>query len=127
MDQPLLPETFRDLDPFAATWALETERERNHRSWVRPQEELKAFYDAMLPRLEPALEYLQRYALADMPADARRLFHMTLSLAEVTMAVEVQRNQGAARFYDHRGFVPVTFGPPRLHAAAAKAVGRGAV
>ena len=50
--RPLPPE-FADLEPFA-DWALPTERERYAKRLSSTMDELQAFYDAALPRLEDA-------------------------------------------------------------------------
>jgi len=48
-----LPAAFTELEPFA-DWALPTERERYAKRLASTMDELQAFYDAALPRLEDA-------------------------------------------------------------------------
>jgi hypothetical protein len=50
--------------------------------------DLKAFYDAMLARMEEVLPYLDQFPVDALPEDATRLFYLTLSLAEVAPAIE---------------------------------------
>jgi hypothetical protein len=83
-----LPETFADLEQFVV-WALATETARNARRRASTMEELRAFYDAILPRMDEVIEYLDEYPLDAMPADARRLFLMGLSFMEVSPAIEL--------------------------------------
>jgi hypothetical protein len=52
-------------------------------------DEINAFYNAMLPRLEKTLAYLDQFSLQEMPQDAQRLMFLSLSLAEVSIAVEL--------------------------------------
>ena len=54
----------------------------------------------MLPRLGAMLEYLNAYRLDAMPADAQRLFFLTLSSAE---------------FYRGEPHVPDSFDESRFH------------
>ena len=88
MSQSLLPVQFSDLEPFAREWALATTTERNRKRLSSSMDEIKAFYDAMLTRIDAVLTYLNQFPLDDMPQDARRLFDLALSLAEVAPAVE---------------------------------------
>jgi hypothetical protein len=83
-----LPSEFSDLEQFAP-WALPTSVERNKKRVEGSMDEINAFYDAMLPRAEKALAYLDQFSLQEMPQDAQRLMFLTLSLAEVSIAVEL--------------------------------------
>ena len=85
MAKPSLPNEFNDLEPFAG-WALPTERERNHKRINSQMSEIQALYDTMVPRMGAIMEYLNKLPIDGMPEDAQRLFHMTLSLAEVAPA-----------------------------------------
>ena len=87
MNTPL-PSEFSDLEQFTP-WALPTSVERNKRRVESSMDEITAFYNAMLPRLEKALAYLDQFSLQEMPQDARRLMFLTLSVAEVSIAVEL--------------------------------------
>lgn len=93
MTGTLLPDAFADLEPFAPTWSLATEPQR----WARRQsttlDEMQIFYDACFPRAEQAIEYCDRYAIDALPEDATRLLQLLQSLALVSYAVEVWRQQ----------------------------------
>jgi hypothetical protein len=102
MSDALLPPEFADLEPWAATWCLATERERWERRLASPMAELQVFYDAVFPRAEEAMAWCDRFPLDDMPADAQRLFQLLHSLLMVSYAVEVWKqpevvNGGSAR------------------------------
>lgn len=97
-----LPAEFIELAPFAG-WALPTERERYAKRTASSMHELQAFYDALFPRLEDALAYLDRFPLDDMPDDARHLLWMCCALVTVSFPVEVWRqprvpDSGASSF-----------------------------
>src|SRR5713101_6531803 len=88
MSQSLLPVQFSELEPFAREWAFATTTERNRKRLSSSMDEIKAFYDAMLTRIDAILTYLNQFPLDAMPQDARWLFDLALSLAEVAPAVE---------------------------------------
>lgn len=102
-----LPSPFRDLELYLA-WALASEGEREARRLARTIEELRAFYDAMMPRIESIVEYLNQFALDEMPGDARRLLHLAFSWTEIASAVEIYRQPRVINGLDPRRFVPVT-------------------
>ena len=83
-----LPQGFSDLEQFVE-WALPSSTERNRKRRASSMDEINAFYNAILPRLEQILAYLDQFSLREMPQDARRLLYLSLSLAEVTIAVEL--------------------------------------
>jgi hypothetical protein len=87
---PMLPAEFSDLEPFAS-WALRTEAERYDKRLASTMEEMEAFYDAALPRLEAAMAYLDQFPLDDLPDDAARLLWLCYSLVNASFPVEVWR------------------------------------
>ena len=113
MPNQLLPDQFKDLEPFVSPWALATETERNRKRLSSPMEEIQAFYKAMMLRMEAVMEYLGQFPLNEkpekagkMPEDARRLFYLALSLAEVAPAVELYNQPGVIDGFDPARFVP---------------------
>jgi hypothetical protein len=84
-----LPVQFQELNSFSEGWALATERERNARRRSSTMEEIQRFYEAMLPRMDEIINYLNQYPLDAMPADAKRLFYLALSFMEVSPSVEL--------------------------------------
>ena len=106
MAEHVLPETFHDLEPFAG-WALATEKERNQKRLASTMTEIQAFYDAILPRMEAVIAYLNQFPLDAMPAEVQRLLSLTFSLAEVSTAVELFKQPSVVDGYDATRFVPV--------------------
>ncbi|MCE2485989.1 MAG: hypothetical protein J4F42_10795 [Desulfurellaceae bacterium] len=96
----LLPEGFADLEPLAERWALATETERNRHRLTSPMSEIQALYDTLLPRMEAVLNYLGQFPLDNLSEDAKRLFHLALSLAEVATAVENYKQPSVVDGYD---------------------------
>ena len=84
---PSLPEGFRHLEPYLA-WALETEPERAGRRVASRFEDVKPFYDAVLPSLPAALDHLKAFRLEELPPASRTLLLLLLSYAEAALAVE---------------------------------------
>jgi len=88
MTAPLLPAEFSDLEPFATTWCLATERERFVQRLASTMEAMQALYDAATPRLEEAVAYCDKFPLDDLPEDALNLLHLLYSVVMVSFPVE---------------------------------------
>jgi len=104
MPEARLPEQFKDLEQWMA-WSLETEAERSDRRQASAMEDITAFYEAMLARMEEVLSYLEQFSLEELSDDARHLFYLTLSLAEVAPAVEQFGQPSVVDGYDIKRFV----------------------
>ena len=105
MSEPLLPDAFGELAPFA-DWALEPERARSEKKAVASMDEIRAFYDAMMPRIGEVLAYLEDRCRGDVPPEAHRLYLMSLSLVEVATLVELYKRRDAVHACDPLRFVP---------------------
>jgi hypothetical protein len=97
-----LPPDFDDLSPFAG-WALPTERERYAKRLDSTMDELQGFYDAAFPRMDDALQYLDRFSMDALPDDAKHLLWLYCALVTVSFPVEVWRqarvpDSGASTF-----------------------------
>ena len=88
MTESMLPSEFSDLEPFAATWCLPTERDRYAARLASTMDELQAFYDAAFPRTEDAISYCDKFPLDELPEDALNLLHLLYSLVLVSFPVE---------------------------------------
>ncbi len=102
MGTNLLPEQFSDLEPFAKEWALATGPERARQRLSSSIEKIRAFYDAMLPRMDEIITYLNQFPLEKIPEQAKPLFYLTLSLAEVSRPVELYGQPEAAGIEESR-------------------------
>jgi hypothetical protein len=87
----LLPSEFSDLEPFAGKWCKATETERYAERLSSTMDEMQAFYDAIYPRVEEALDYCDKFPLDDMPDDAVHLLQMIYSFVNVGYCVELWR------------------------------------
>ncbi len=84
----MLPTEFADLEPFAPTWALATERERYDQRLASTMDELQAFYDAIYPRANEILDHLDRFDLYDLTDEQLNLMRMCYSLSTISFAVD---------------------------------------
>jgi len=89
--ETLLPRQFSELEPFAKSWCLASEPERYAKRLASTMDEMQAFYDALFPRAEEAMVYLEKLPLHDLPDDARRLLQLLYSLIMVSFPVEIWR------------------------------------
>jgi hypothetical protein len=87
----VLPSAFADLEPFAPTWCLASEKERFARRLSSTMEEMEAFYNAVFPRLDDAKGYLDELDIHNLPKDASNLLHLLFSLIMVSFPVELWR------------------------------------
>jgi hypothetical protein len=98
-----LPQEFSDLEPFVADWALPTRAQRYEARLSKPFDELVTFYDAVAPRAEEAIAYLNGVDIDDLPDDATTLLQLLYSMILVSYAVNVFKqnripDSGAAFF-----------------------------
>ncbi len=103
MSDLTLPQAFSDLQPFVADWALPTRAQRYEARLSKPFDELVTFYDAVAPRAEEAIVYLNGLDIDDLPDDATTLLHLLYSMILVSYAVNVFKqnripDSGAAFF-----------------------------
>ena len=89
----MLPSEFSDLEPFAAKWCLATEPERYAMRLASSMPEMLAFYDAIAPRAEEALTYLDRFPLDQLPAEANNLLQLLYSMVMASFPVEAWGQQ----------------------------------
>ena len=114
MPSKLLPEKFKELEVFADEWALETESERVKKRYSSSMEEIKLFYDAMLPQLETILEYLNLFSLDELPEAEKRLLYLTYSVAEISISVEIFGEPGIPHGYEPARYPSTADGNPSL-------------
>jgi len=66
-------------------------------------QEMQAFYDAIFPRAEAAIAYLDKFPLHELPDDARQLLHLLYSFIMVSFPIEIWKqpyipDTGTAQF-----------------------------
>jgi hypothetical protein len=85
-----LPSAFAELETFA-DWALPSEKDRYAKRVASSMDELQAFYDAALPRLEDSTDYLESVSIDGISDEDRNLLWLFSSLVTVSFPVEVWR------------------------------------
>lgn len=88
-----LPSPFAALEPFVADWAKPTRNERYAVRLSKSMEEIGAFYDAIAPLADEAMDYLDALDINDLPDDATRLLHLLYSMIVVSYAINVFHQQ----------------------------------
>lgn len=99
-----LPPQFAELERYTDDWALPTRQQRYDMRLSKTIDELGEFYDAIAPRAEEAISYLNGLELTDLPEDATRLLHLMYSLVLVAYPVNVFKQpripDSGAAFFD---------------------------
>lgn len=85
----IMPSKFEELGEFIEKWAKATENERQQARVTSTAEELKAFYDVIMPRMNEILEFLDTYEYGKLPEEHQPLYWLAMSLAEVAPHVEL--------------------------------------
>jgi len=99
----LLPSRFKDLERFI-DWSIPTSGGRTAKRVASQIEEVRIFYDAILPDAEDILDYLNQFPLKEMPEDASRLMNMMLSLAEIATCIEFYNSTDVPKGVSHSRF-----------------------
>jgi hypothetical protein len=86
-----LPAQFAELERFADTWCLATEPERYAQRMASTVDEMQALYDALAPRADEAMTYLEQFPFDSLPEDGLNLLHLLYSMIQVSFPVEVWR------------------------------------
>jgi len=85
-----LPTGFEALAPYAAVWGkLETQDLRYLQRQHSTMRELRAFYEAVAPRLNEIFDHLDKFPMDALPASEALLYRTALGLTEASMAIEV--------------------------------------
>lgn len=84
----LLPPEFAALEPWVEGWVLPDSTARLEKRLTTPLPAIRAFYDALLPQAEAALQYLSTRQLGALTEAEERLLKLLLSLAEMGPAIE---------------------------------------
>src|SRR3546814_6373827 len=80
------------LEPFVPRWAIEGSAARATARGESSAQEREAFYLAGRDLVGPALDYLDRRGIDGLDAADQRLMNLMLSLAHVSLAVEMQKD-----------------------------------
>jgi len=87
-----LPAGFETLEPFVSQWAVEGANNRLLARLDSTEEERTGFFNAARDLIPGALELLDKKPLAEHDESEKRLMLLVLSIAHVSQAVEIQRD-----------------------------------
>lgn len=89
MAAPMLPEPFADLAGPGGEWILPTEKARHDKRVTSDLQTVRTLYEAMLPRMDAIMTYLNTLPLGEMrPAD-RNLYSLALAFMEISHPIEL--------------------------------------
>ena len=77
-----LPEGFGELERHVADWAKPSRAQRYATRLAKPFDDVAEFYDAIAPRAEEAIAYLDGLDLDALPDDATRLMQLLYSMIQ---------------------------------------------
>jgi hypothetical protein len=89
MSENTLPAQFAKLSPWVAGWALATEQDRYMKLHSVTFEQLKAFYDAMLPEMDAIMAFLTTQPVEGMAPDAETLYKLAMTFAETAHPMDL--------------------------------------
>jgi len=87
---PALPDRFAELAAHS-DWIFETWRERYEKRLASTMDEMQAFYDAIMPRIDEIIDYCDEFDIDDLPDDVRHLLQLVFALGEASFPVEAWR------------------------------------
>lgn len=82
-----LPPEFAALLPYM-DWALPTAQERMEKRASSSKEQILAFHSASGPHIDGIVEYLNKYPLDAIPAEAQGLFNLMMAIADMGLYAE---------------------------------------
>ncbi|MES2492237.1 MAG: hypothetical protein V4579_03030 [Pseudomonadota bacterium] len=84
-----LPPAFAELQGFVDHWARATTNKRVAARSVLSQSDIRTFYDAMVPRLNEAIDYIDSVGLHSLTPEAETLTRLVLGLGQASIAIEI--------------------------------------
>ena len=88
-----LPAGFEDLEPYVAAWSLTGEDARFRKRLAASMHEIRAFYDAIVSRMEAVMEHLGHCPATGLPPADAALLGLALSYVEISRVFEVWNQQ----------------------------------
>ena len=88
MTDVALPAAFADLTTFA-DWIIPIERDRHRKRVTSDLATVRTFYDAIFPRMDAIITYLNGRGWEDLTPDDRNLFLLACAFMEVSHPVEL--------------------------------------
>jgi hypothetical protein len=94
------PERYAALEPYA-DWVIPSMRGRVRKRVSSSLAEARSLYEAVAPRLEEILTYLDQFKMDQLPEREMRLLDLTLALAEIATCVEFYNSMSVPKGVEH--------------------------
>lgn len=101
-----LPEQFKDLEGYVDKWCFATQMKRTNERQESNMDEIKEFYNALEPRMQEILDYLDTFSLENLKGNEKTLLELTYAIAEIAPAVEMFGQKYVTSTFDARDFLP---------------------
>ena len=102
-----VPVGFEALAIFGK-WNLMTADERAKARKQSTPEELRVFYEAVLPHVEAILDACDKYPVGELPKSHQGIFNVALAMAEIAPHIEFYRGQVDVPYsFDESRFIAV--------------------
>ena len=99
-----LPKNFSDLEKFVTQWVFHSERERNEFRVKQELDDLRSYYNALLPRLPEISAAVDQYPLDKLPIEYGDLLALALMAMEVAPTVEYYNNADVPNAVEYERF-----------------------
>lgn len=80
---------FSELNGFVAQWGLPTAHERLVRRTEAPMAEIEHFYQAIVPRLDDIITFLNQFPVDAIPDEYLPLSYLALAACEIDDAINL--------------------------------------
>ncbi len=97
---------FSGMDTQLAAWGLPTTEDRLEKRLESSMDEIRSFYEAMLPRLSEVIEYLNQFPLESIPEQDQPMARAALAMCEIDNAVNKWGAAVVDTGIDVRKFIP---------------------
>jgi hypothetical protein len=101
-----LPEQFKELNVFVDDWCFPSQMERTKARQESNMKDITAFYEAMEPKMQEILDYLDTFAIDELEGEAMTLLELTYALAEIAPAVEMFGQKYVTSTFNAMDFLP---------------------
>ena len=89
MAENVLPTDFADLAHYVLEWALPTEKARHQKRLASSLEVVTEFNNALYPRMDSIIAYLNRFPLDAMPPETINLLNLARAYMETSHPVDL--------------------------------------
>lgn len=112
----IVPPGFEDLAAYSK-WNLMSADERTSARAKASEQELREFYNGVLPHVEAILDECDKFPLGELPESHRGIYNIALSMAEIAPHIEFYRGSAGVPYaFEEERFVAVHGSDPTWQA-----------